>query len=81
VKIEWSPRAISTASRFLEDAAGVAAMLTAVDALEADPYPPQSFRWGDMFRLRAGAYRIMYVVEGDLITIERVDRVTETDAS
>ena len=29
-----------------------------------------------MFRLRAGRYRIMYVVEGDLITIERVDRVS-----
>jgi hypothetical protein len=24
-----------------------------------------------MLRLRVGAYRIMYVVEGDLITIER----------
>jgi mRNA-degrading endonuclease RelE of RelBE toxin-antitoxin system len=27
-----------------------------------------------MLRLRVGRYRIMYVVEGDLITIDRVDR-------
>jgi len=36
----------------------------------------ESFRWGEMFRLRVGKYRIMYVVEGDLITIEHVDRVS-----
>jgi mRNA-degrading endonuclease RelE of RelBE toxin-antitoxin system len=30
-----------------------------------------------MLRLRVSAYRIMYLVEGDLITIERVDRVSD----
>ena len=39
------------------------------------PYPDEAFRWGDMLRLRVGKYRIMYVVEGDLVTIQRVDRV------
>jgi mRNA-degrading endonuclease RelE of RelBE toxin-antitoxin system len=29
-----------------------------------------------MHRLRVGPYRIMYVVEGELITIDRVDRIT-----
>jgi len=29
-----------------------------------------------MLRLRVGRHRIMYVVEGDLITIERIDRVS-----
>jgi len=29
-----------------------------------------------MLRLRVGRYRIMYAVEGDLITVERVDRVS-----
>jgi hypothetical protein len=29
-----------------------------------------------MLRLRVGRYRIMHVVEGDLVTIERVDRVS-----
>jgi mRNA-degrading endonuclease RelE of RelBE toxin-antitoxin system len=36
----------------------------------------QSFPWGEILRLRAGRYRIVYVVEGDLITIDRVDRVS-----
>jgi mRNA-degrading endonuclease RelE of RelBE toxin-antitoxin system len=52
--------------------------LAALDALAKDPYPETSFRWGDMLRLRVGKYRIMYVVEGDLITIQRVDRVSGT---
>jgi hypothetical protein len=30
---------------------------------------------GEYHRLRVGPYRIRYVIEGDLITIERVDRV------
>jgi mRNA-degrading endonuclease RelE of RelBE toxin-antitoxin system len=30
---------------------------------------------GDYRRLKVGGYRIMYVVEVDVITIERVDRV------
>jgi mRNA-degrading endonuclease RelE of RelBE toxin-antitoxin system len=51
------------------------AVVAAVDGLEGDPYPADSFRWGVMRRLRVGQYRIMYVVEGDLITIDRVDRV------
>jgi mRNA-degrading endonuclease RelE of RelBE toxin-antitoxin system len=76
VRIEWSPRAVTTASRFLPDASGMMAVVAAVDALAADPYPANSFRWGDMLRLRVGTYRIMYVVEGDLITIDRVDRVS-----
>ncbi len=58
--IEWSPRAITTASRFLEDTAGMTAVVAAVDALAGDPYPAESFRWGDMRRLRVGRYRIMY---------------------
>jgi mRNA-degrading endonuclease RelE of RelBE toxin-antitoxin system len=76
VRIEWSPRAVTTASRFLDDAAGMTAVVAAVDALAAEPYPAEAFRWGEMLRLRVGQYRIMYVVEGDLITIERIDRVT-----
>ena len=74
MKVEWSPRAINTASRFLDDTSGMTAVVTALDALARDPYPAESFRWGDMLRLRVDSYRIMYVVEGDLITIDRVDR-------
>jgi hypothetical protein len=75
VRVEWSPRGVTTASRFLEDGPGMSAVVAALDDLVKDPYPEESFRWGDMLRLRAGEYRIMYVVEGDLITIQRVDRI------
>jgi mRNA-degrading endonuclease RelE of RelBE toxin-antitoxin system len=74
VTIEWSPRAITTASRYLSDKPGLTAVVDAVDALAADPYPPESFRWGDTRRLRTGSYRVMYVIEGSRITIDRVDR-------
>jgi mRNA-degrading endonuclease RelE of RelBE toxin-antitoxin system len=46
----------------------------AVAALANDPNPPEAFVRGDYRRLRVGRYRIMYVVEKDLITVERVDR-------
>lgn len=76
MRVEWSPRATTTASRFLDDTSGMRAVVSALDDLAGNPYPAESFRWGDMLRLRVGRYRIMYVVEGDLITIERVDRVS-----
>ena len=37
--------------------------------------PADSFRRGDMHRLHVRQYRIMYAVEGILITIDRIDRV------
>ena len=54
MSIEWSPKAIMTASRFLEDSTGMSAVVAAIDALADDPYPAKSFRWGDMLRLRVG---------------------------
>jgi hypothetical protein len=66
-----------TASRFLEDSTGMSAVVAAIDALADHPYPAKSFRWGDMLRLRVGRYRIMYLVEGDLITIDRIDRAAD----
>jgi mRNA-degrading endonuclease RelE of RelBE toxin-antitoxin system len=47
----------------------------AVSALAADPDPADAFVRGGYRRLKVGAYRIMYVVEADILTIERVDRV------
>jgi mRNA-degrading endonuclease RelE of RelBE toxin-antitoxin system len=35
---------------------------------------------GRYHRLRVGRYRVMYVIDGDSITIERVDRVTGDQA-
>jgi mRNA-degrading endonuclease RelE of RelBE toxin-antitoxin system len=47
----------------------------AVAALASDPCPPEGFHRGRYHRLRVGRYRVMYVIDGDVITIERVDRV------
>ncbi len=80
MRVEWSPRAIRAASLFLENPEELTVVLAAVDALADDPYPPESFRWGQVRRLRVGRYRVMYVVEGDLITIDRVGRVADGGA-
>jgi mRNA-degrading endonuclease RelE of RelBE toxin-antitoxin system len=50
----------------------------AVAALAGDPCPgpPEGVHRGRYHRLRSGAYRIMYVVDGGVITIERVDQLT-----
>jgi mRNA-degrading endonuclease RelE of RelBE toxin-antitoxin system len=37
--------------------------------------PAEGFHRGDYHRLRVGTYRVMYVIDGDVITIERVDRL------
>jgi mRNA-degrading endonuclease RelE of RelBE toxin-antitoxin system len=75
LKVEWSPRATDTASGFLEDRDGLAAVLAATDRLAEDPRPPEAFVRGEFCRLHVGRYRVMYRVEGDLVTIQRVDRV------
>lgn len=73
--IEWSQRAVTTVRRFMADQLGMLGIVTAVEALATDPYPTEAFRWGELYRLHVGTYRIMYAVSGDLITIDRVDRV------
>ena len=60
--------------RYLDDRAGLAGVLEAIDALADDPRPAGSFHRGEYHRLRVGPYRVVYVVEGDLITVMRVDR-------
>jgi len=75
VKIEWSPTAQASARRFMADQDGMRTIGTAVASLADNPYPPEAFHRGDYYRLRVGRYRVIYVIDGDLITIERVDRV------
>lgn len=48
----------------------------AVAALAADPYPPEAFHRGDYHRLRVGGHRVVYVIDAELITVERVDRIS-----
>jgi mRNA-degrading endonuclease RelE of RelBE toxin-antitoxin system len=79
VTIQWAPIAVASARRYLHDQAGMRAIVDAVDALAEDPYPADGFHRGRYHRLRVGAYRVLYVVEGDLITIERVDQVATAE--
>jgi len=77
VNIEWTPAAVASARRFLLDQPGLRAVGSAIAALAGDPYPgpPTGFHRGRYHRLRVGDYRIMYVVDEAVITIERVDRL------
>jgi ParE toxin of type II toxin-antitoxin system, parDE len=75
VKIRWTPAAVALTRPYLRDQDGMRAVGVAVAALAVDPYPPEGFHRGRYHRLRVGRYRVMYVIDGDLITIERVDRL------
>jgi mRNA-degrading endonuclease RelE of RelBE toxin-antitoxin system len=77
VKIEWSPAARASARRYMEDQDGMRAIGAAVAALVLEPYPLEGFHEGEYHRLRAGRFRVIYVVEDDLITVERVDRLDD----
>jgi mRNA-degrading endonuclease RelE of RelBE toxin-antitoxin system len=74
VRVEWRPAAQKSAIRFMADQAGMRAVNTAIEALADDPAPPEAFVRGEYRRLRIGAYRVLYRVKDDVITIERVDR-------
>lgn len=60
----------------MRDQPGMHAIVAVVASLADDPYPAAGFHRGDWHRLQVGAYRIFYAVEGDLITVVRVDRVS-----
>ncbi len=59
----------------MADQAGMRAVNQTVAALADDLEPPEVFVRGSYRRLRVGAYRVLYEVEGDVITIVRIDRV------
>jgi len=77
VNIEWTPAAVASARRYLLDQRGLRAVGAAIAALAGDPYPapPAGFHRGRYHRLRVGDYRIMYVTDDGVITIQRVDRL------
>lgn len=74
MRIEWSPAARASARRYMSDQDGIRAIGRAVAALAIDPYPSEAFHRGEYHRLRVGDYRVIYVVENELITVVRVDR-------
>jgi mRNA-degrading endonuclease RelE of RelBE toxin-antitoxin system len=61
----------------MQDQDGTRAIGAAVAALADDPYPPppDGFHRGRYHRLRAASYRIMYVIDDDVVNVERVDRL------
>ena len=75
MRIIWSEIAQATFVRFMADQAGMMTFNRAVEALADDPSPPGAFLRGGYRRLRVGPYRVLYEVEGDLITIVRIDWV------
>jgi mRNA-degrading endonuclease RelE of RelBE toxin-antitoxin system len=75
VNVRWAPDAAASARRHLEDQDGMRAVVAAVAALADDPVPAHGFHRGRYHRLRVSDYRVLYVVDGDLVTIERIDRV------
>jgi mRNA-degrading endonuclease RelE of RelBE toxin-antitoxin system len=66
----------TSARRYMADQEGMRAIGAAVASLADDPLPAEEFHAAEYHRLRVGGYRVVYVVEGDLITITRVDRLT-----
>jgi mRNA-degrading endonuclease RelE of RelBE toxin-antitoxin system len=58
----------------MRDQPGMRAVVEAVDLLAEEPEPAEGFHRGRYHRLRVGAYRVLYVIDGDVITVERVDR-------
>jgi mRNA-degrading endonuclease RelE of RelBE toxin-antitoxin system len=75
MRIIWSEIAQATFARFMADQARMMTVNRAVEALADDPAPPGAFVRGAYRRLHVGPYRVLYEVEGDLITIVRIDRV------
>ena len=61
----------------MADQDGMRAIGAAVAALFNDPFPEDAFHAGEYHRLRVGLYRVMYVLDEDVITVSRVDRVRE----
>ena len=75
MRIEWSPPARASARRYMADQDGMRAIGLAVAALAEDPLPSSAFHAGEYHRLRVGPYRVIYLLEDDLITVSRIDRL------
>jgi len=60
----------------MRDQDGMRAVTWATAALALDSLPATGFHRGRYHRLRVGPYRVIYVIDEDVITIERVDRVS-----
>lgn len=77
-RFSWSDEAQESFWRHARDQDGLRAVANAVHALAGEPFPPwpAASHHGTYHRLHVGDYRVLYKVGEDVITIERVDKVT-----
>ncbi|MEU3659445.1 type II toxin-antitoxin system RelE/ParE family toxin [Streptomyces sp. NPDC032940] len=70
-RIIWEPADTNAAVRFLsDDPVGLAAVYEAVDGLAEVPRPANSAPYGpDVRRLRVGDYRVLYVIDDDVVRV------------
>ncbi|MGV9286482.1 type II toxin-antitoxin system RelE family toxin [Streptomyces sp. NPDC003719] len=71
-EVVFEPQALDSAARFLkEDPDGLATVLDAIDKLAESPRPTGSIPYGspDIRRLRVGDYRVLYVIDDDVVRI------------
>lgn len=61
--------------RYMDDPAGLAEVLDALDALADDARPPGSFHRGGYHRLRVGRYRVLYDVAEATVLVRHIARV------
>jgi hypothetical protein len=61
----------------MNDQDGMRPIGAAVAALAEDPLPAGGFHTGRYHRMQVDRYRILYVIDGDVITVDRVDRVPD----
>ncbi len=81
LQILFEEKAINEAAAFLaDDAAGLSQLLDAIDALAENPRPTRSFPYlsAHLRRLRLGRYRVLYRIDGDVISIGHIARGRST---
>jgi len=61
--------------RYLDDPAGLAEVLDALDTLVDDARPPGSFHRGEYHRLRIGRYRVLYDITEEMVLVRHIARV------
>ncbi|MVZ98867.1 hypothetical protein F8568_000400 [Actinomadura sp. LD22] len=61
----------------MRDQDGMRRLVAAINLLADEPRPPEAFIRGEYHRLRVGPYRIMYLIQDQLVTIDHIDRIAE----
>jgi len=68
-------RSLAITGRYLDDPAGLAEVLDALDTLADDARPPESFHRGEYHRLRIGRYRVLYDITEETVLVRHIARV------